>query len=173
MKGESASTTIKNIDLVMGACFALVLTIWRVSVADHQAETVRRDLFRDRFQKGAEMLGSRILAVRLGGIDALQRLASEHAAAFLPQIVRLYCAFVWHRAECRDGEALGGECASATGSETSREDVRAVMNAMAGQRRLLSNQVGVDIYDPFSHIETLLLLGLARTRGAENRCRSA
>ncbi len=78
------------------------------------------------------MLGNRVLAVRLGGIYALQRLASEHPAAFLPQVVRQYCAFVRHPPESGDGEARSGEDPSGTGSTTLREDVRAVMNAMDG-----------------------------------------
>ena len=40
------------------------------------------------------MLGSSVLAVRLGGIYALQQLASQHAETYHVQIMRLFCAFI-------------------------------------------------------------------------------
>ena len=40
------------------------------------------------------MLGSGVLAVRLGGIYALQRLAEEHPEQYHIQIMELFCAFV-------------------------------------------------------------------------------
>ncbi len=42
------------------------------------------------------MLGSQVLAVRLGGIYALARLAREHPADYHTQIMSLLCAFVRH-----------------------------------------------------------------------------
>ena len=129
---ESGSTTIRNMGLVIGAALALWLTIRRIKVADRQAETAKQGLLYDRYQKGAEMLGSAVLAVRLGGIYALMQLATEHPAAFLPQIVGLYCAFVRHPPESEESEAAGGKRVSEAGSRTSREDVRAVMNAIGG-----------------------------------------
>ena len=69
------STTIRNLGLVIGGTMAMVLAIWRSIVAERQAETAQGSLHNERYQKGAEMLGSVVLAVRLGGIYALQRLA--------------------------------------------------------------------------------------------------
>ena len=42
------------------------------------------------------MLGSGLLAVRLGGIYALDRLARDHPGDYHTQIMRLFCAFVHH-----------------------------------------------------------------------------
>ena len=95
---ESGSTTIRNIALILAAPIALVLAIWRSIVAERQAETNQRGLLNERYQKGAEMLGSGVLSVRLGGIYALRRLAEEHPEYHI-QIMGLFCAFVRHPTE--------------------------------------------------------------------------
>ena len=99
--GESGSTTIRNLGLVVVAVIALPLAIWRsivaerqAKIAERQADTAQRGLLNERYQKGAEMLGSGVLAVRLGGIYALAGLAREHPGDYHLEIVRLFCAFV-------------------------------------------------------------------------------
>ncbi len=90
LKGsESGSATIRNVVLTIGGPFALWLA-WRRSVV------AQRGLMNERYQKGAEMLGDNLLAVRLGGIYALQRLAEEDPGQYHVQIMRLFCAFVRH-----------------------------------------------------------------------------
>ena len=131
-KDDSGSTTIRNIGLVIAAVVALVLTVRRIGIADRQAAIAHQGLSYDRYQKGAEMLGSTVLAVRLGGIYALQQLATENPAQFLRQVVRQYYAFVRHPPESKGGEASGGKHKSEADSKTLREDVRAVMNVMDG-----------------------------------------
>ena len=96
--GESGSTTIRNLGLVIAAIVALPLAIWRSIVAERQAKTAQRGLLNERYQKGAEMLDSQVLAVRLGGIYALARLAREHPGDYHTQIMSLLCAFVRHPA---------------------------------------------------------------------------
>lgn len=108
--------------LVIGAVVAGLLAIWRSRVAERQAsaaqeqvrttqqqlrtsqlqadaaqaqvETAKQSLLNERYQRGAEMLGSKVLAVRLGGIYALQSLANDHPEKYHVQIMRLLCAFV-------------------------------------------------------------------------------
>ena len=101
--GESGSTTVRNVGLVIAAVIALPLAIWRSIVSERQAHTARkqseiaeRGLLNERYQKGAEMLGSEVLSVRLGGIYALQRLARENPKQYHIQVMRLFCAFVRH-----------------------------------------------------------------------------
>ena len=101
--GESGSATIRNLGLVLAAIIALPLAIWRGVVADRQAsaaqrqaETAQQSLLNDRYERGAEMLGSHVLSVRLGGIFALARLAEEHPEEYHIQMMELLCAFVWH-----------------------------------------------------------------------------
>ena len=98
--GESLSSTIRNIGLTSAAAIALPLAFWRSTTADsqsdtalkqsatalsladaalrqadaalRQADTTSQGLLNERYQKGAEMLGSSVLPVRLGGIYALR-----------------------------------------------------------------------------------------------------
>ena len=90
---ESGSTTIRNVGLVIAAAAALIIAIWRGQVAESQAEVARQDLLNERYQKGAEMLGSEILAVRLAGIYELQRLAEQNHERYYLQVLNLLCAF--------------------------------------------------------------------------------
>lgn len=98
---ESNSETLRNVSLVLGAVVALVFAIWRSMVADLQATAARRqadvaqqDILRKRFQKGVEMIGSPVLAVRLGGIYALDHLAKEYPSEHHVQVMQALCAFV-------------------------------------------------------------------------------
>ena len=91
---ESNGSTIRNIVLAAVAVIALPLAIWRSIVAEKQAETAQRGLLNERYQKGAEMLGSAVLSVRLGGIYALDRLAKNHADDHHIQIMCLFSAFI-------------------------------------------------------------------------------
>ena len=70
---ETGSVTIRNLGLVIAGLVALYLAIWRGLVAQRQADAAQQSLRNERYQKGAEMLGSNVLSVRLGGIFALQR----------------------------------------------------------------------------------------------------
>ena len=98
---ESNSSTIRNIFLAAAALIALPLAIWRSTVAGRQADTAQqqsaiaqRGLLNERYQKGADMLGSKKQTVRIGGIYALARLAREHPGDYHTQIMSLFCAFV-------------------------------------------------------------------------------
>ena len=101
--GESGSATIRNLGLVLAAIIALPLAIWRSVVADRQAsaaqrqaETAQQSLLNDRYERGTEMLGNDVLAVRLGGIFTLARLAEEHPEQYHIQVIELLCAFLRH-----------------------------------------------------------------------------
>ena len=66
---ESNGTAIRNLVLVMAAIAALPLAIWRSKMAErqaataqHQSETAQRGLLNERYQKGAEMMGSSVVA---------------------------------------------------------------------------------------------------------------
>ena len=93
---ESLSTTVRNIGLLIGGVVAILLAVWRSIVAERQADTAQQGLLNERYQRGAEMVGSDVLSVRLGGIYALQRLAAEHPQQYHVQIMKLVCAFVRH-----------------------------------------------------------------------------
>ena len=103
--GDSNSATLRNIGLVIAAIIALPLALWRSAVAERQADAAQRqseiamqNLLNERFQKGAEMLGHPdIGSVRIGGIHALARLASEHPHSFHLPVMQLFAAFVVDR----------------------------------------------------------------------------
>ena len=137
---ESGSTIIRNLGLVIGGLIAIGFGVWRGVVASRQAETSQRGLLNERYQKGAEMLGSDVLAVRLGGIYALQRLAEENAEQYHIQIMRLLCAFVRHPTGDKDRDKNN----NATGTERQpdnkdypvREDVHAAIKAIGTRSRV-------------------------------------
>ena len=94
---------IRDYGLLIAAIVAFPLGFWRSRVAERQAaaarrqvETAQQSLLNERYQQGAEMLASDVLAVRLGGIYALQRLAEEHPENYHIQNMQLLCAFVRH-----------------------------------------------------------------------------
>ena len=104
----SNGETLRTVGLLIGGFLALCFGIWRAWVAERQsdaaqkqveaallqADTAQNGLLNDRYQRGAEMLGSKVLAVRLGGIYALQHLAEEHPNEYHILIMRLFCAFI-------------------------------------------------------------------------------
>ena len=63
--GESGSSTIRNLGLVLAALVALPIAIWRSRVAQIEANTAQRTLSNQLYQQGAEMLQSVDLSVRL------------------------------------------------------------------------------------------------------------
>ena len=145
---ESGSTTVRNIGLVIGGVVAALLAVWRSRVAERQAdaaqrqvETAQRSLLNERYQQGAEMLGSDFLTVRLGGIFALQRLAEEHPEQYHIQIMQLFCAFVRHPTRLEGAEAGRQDVENETDARDEeadqppdlREDVEAVINAIGAR----------------------------------------
>ncbi len=85
---ESLSTTVRNVGVVIGGVIAILLAVWRGVLVGRQADTAQQGLLNERYQKGAEMIGSGVLSVRLSGVYALQRLAEEHPKQYHVQIMR-------------------------------------------------------------------------------------
>ena len=131
-------TTVKDVSLLVGGLIAMLLAVWRSRVAERQSTTAQRGLLNERYQKGAEMLGSDVLSVRLGGIYALRHLAQEYPSRYHLQVMQLFCAFVRHptkdvnsnapaiyvRSPVFDGGSALGR------SQELRGDVQAVMDAI-------------------------------------------
>ena len=93
---ESNGEKIRNVSIVIGGIIALVFAIWRSLVSGRQAKTAQQDLLQERYHKSTEMLGSNLLAVRLGGIYSLQQLSKDHSEQFHIPITRQLCAFLRH-----------------------------------------------------------------------------
>ena len=133
---ESASTTIRNVGLIIAGLTALPIAVWRGIVADKQsgaaqsqAVSTQQGLRNERYQKGAEMLGSQVLSVRLGGIYALQRLAKEHPEEYHVQNLRLLCAFVRNPTEDKKYEAK-----LMSDKRLAREDIQTIINLIIGRK---------------------------------------
>ncbi len=92
----SNSETLRNLALIGGLFIGIPLALWRNFVATRQVETSERNLRNERYQTGANMLGSDTLATRLGGIYALEHLAKDHPDEYHIQIMKLLCVFVRH-----------------------------------------------------------------------------
>ena len=121
---DSLSTTIRNLGLVIGGVVAIVLAFWRSIVSERQADTAQRTLLYERYQKGAEMLGSNVGSVRLGGIYALERLADEHPDQYHVQVMNLFCAFVRDPFGANDSQdEVDGEGEPPHAAAPLREDV--------------------------------------------------
>ncbi len=126
---ESGSTTIRNVALVGAGLVALPLALWRGVVADRQAKTSQLGLLNERYQKGAEMLGSDVLSVRLAGIYALQRLSEEYPEQYHLQVMRLLSAFV--RLPTKDQSLESGQVEIESGTLLGiRPDLNAVMEVI-------------------------------------------
>ena len=100
---DSGSTTVRNIGLVLAGIGVLIFAMRRSIVsgrraesAQQQSETGRRALLNDRHERAVELLANRVLAVRLGGIEALRRLAEEDPQHYHLPVVNQFCAFVRH-----------------------------------------------------------------------------
>ena len=120
-------TDIRDYGLLIAAIVAFPLGFWRSRVAERQAEAAQRQLstaqrqaeaahrqvetaeqslLNERYQRGAEMLGSDVLLVRLGGIYALDRLAAEQPDSYHIQIMQLFCAFARRPHQHHDDKSL-------------------------------------------------------------------
>lgn len=96
---ESLSSTVRNVSLIIGGIIAVELALWRSVIGLRQVDTAQRGLLNERLQKGAEMLGSKDLSVRFGGIYALHQLGEEYPDIYHIQVMKLLCAFIRHPTE--------------------------------------------------------------------------
>ena len=112
------------------AISGLLVAIWRSVIAS-------RTLLNERYQRGASMLGSSVLAERLGGIYALDKLAKDNPRAYHIPIMDLFSAFV-----CRPPDDPGHKKISNPWTPPAlRKDVQDVMRCIGGRNR---KQQGVE-----------------------------
>ena len=130
ISNESGSTTIRNLGLVAAGLIALPLALWRGHVAEQQTAAAQDSLRNERYQKGAEMLGSEVLSVRLGGIYALQSLSEEYPEEYHVQIIRLFSAFARHPTSDIEYDR---EISAGNFPPFSREDVRTTIWSIGGR----------------------------------------
>ena len=140
--GESGSTTIRNIALVLAGVVALILALWRGVIGERQAAAAELSVSDGRYQRGIEMLASENLSARLGGIYSLRNLAESQPEQYHVQVMRVFCAFVRYpppydseEAERDSGkaEAEANPRKHVHGRPRARADIQAVMDAIGSR----------------------------------------
>ena len=136
--GDDPDANNRFLLLLVGGVTTAVIAFWRSTVAERQADTAQRQagiaqqsLLNERFQKGAEMLGSSDISVRLGGIYALARLADEYPQQYHVEIIKLFCASVVQASQDR----LSQEPRPIT----PRMDTKAIMEAIRDRKEVGSS----------------------------------
>ena len=141
------AATVRNIALVVGGIVAILTALWRSLVAERQAtaatrqaEIGERTYLNESYRQAASMLGDGAVAVRLGGIVALERLAEDHPDEFRHETFKLLLEFV------RTPTALQQPLPSVwdgwlqTARPATRQDVQAAVNVIAKLERLPRNR---------------------------------
>ena len=127
----SNSEAVRTVAFVVGGGLAFVFALWRALLAQRQAEIADRTLLDERYERGITALGSENLAVRLGGIYALQKFAQEHPSLYHIQVMKSFCAFVRH--PIQDGSSLVTEYAHLEPIRRLREDIQAIVTIIGNR----------------------------------------
>ena len=111
----SNSETLRNVGLLVGGALAFVFAGWRAWLAEQEAATARRQaetalvqaktaerqsttalrsFLNERYEQGSLKLGSDDLAIRMDGIDMLERLARDYPSQYHVQVVKRLSLFV-------------------------------------------------------------------------------
>lgn len=96
LSAETRTSLLSNIGLLLAGLVALLFGMWRSWLAQRQTDIAQRVLLNERYQKGTEMLGASNLTVRLAGIYALRRLASEHPNDYHLDAMNQFSSFIRH-----------------------------------------------------------------------------
>ena len=152
--GESGSATLRNLGLLVLATIGMPFAIWRSVVAGRQADIAQRGLRNETYQKAVAMLADSVLAVRLGGIYALQHLAKEHPTQYHIQVMRLFCAFIRHPTALSNTHVAQNEIAEVVDKRDSgvgvsiRSDVEDVLRALGTRTKeeiAIESRAGFDL----------------------------
>lgn len=114
--GGDLSAVVRNLGLVAIGVIGMPFAIWRAMtaygqsqaaidqarIANRQADLAEKGLIIDRFQKGAQMLESNELSLRLAGIYTLRELATSDPDETYLLVLDLLCDFVRERSKVRD-----------------------------------------------------------------------
>ena len=96
MSEDSLSAVVRNIGLVSGGLIAIGLAVWRSAIAERQAitankqiilaekqaESSRTNLLYERYQRALELLSHDESYIRIGGMHAIQNLATSNPGLF-------------------------------------------------------------------------------------------
>jgi len=104
--GAATDAAARNYALILAALLSIPFVIWRVLIAQKQADIAEQGLITDRINKAVEQLGAEKtikdgdhektvpnLEVRLGAIYALERIAQDSLRDHIP-VMEILCAYV-------------------------------------------------------------------------------
>ena len=123
--------SIQVVGFAIAATIAIWMAVWRGVLATRQANTSHYALLNERYQDAAEMLGSKLVSVRLGGVYALEQLAREHPQRHHLAVMRMFSAFMRHPPPYIEQPVQGQPASS-----TQRDDIRAILTAVLWRSKL-------------------------------------
>ncbi len=129
LAAEVGDDGFRNVALAIGAIAAFPVLVWRTTIGVQEANSADDRLRNERFQTAAQMLGNSVLAVRIGGVQALSELAGDAPGQYHVQIMRLLCAFVRTPPADEDIPAFRDDR-----SQRLRGDSQAAMQAIGARR---------------------------------------
>ncbi len=148
---EKPTETLRNLSLV-GALFVAIvgiwLAVWRNKSADKQLKEFTRQIEKsesghnnERFLKAAEMLGSKELFTRIGGVSALVRLAREFPEKYHVEVTDLLCEFIRNSGLSRKKREASLPCP---------RDVEYAMQALGHRRDSLFDEGAIHVEKDYS-----------------------
>lgn len=134
---KNNAVLVRNLVFTFAAPAGVILATWRMVVLNRQSATASRQAaaaeggHRDgRFEKGAEMMSAGEITSRIGGIVALERLATNHPEEYHVPCMKLFSAFV----RFRFGQGHGGKISSEK-IENCPPDVEMAAQVVGNRRR--------------------------------------
>ena len=132
---ESPAQTIGALGIVIGGVVAILLGMWRSIEGAKQVRASEQALRNDRYQRSVELLASPVLAIRMGGIDALRRLAEEVPDQYHVQVMNQFCAFARHPTDPESDQTFAFGLPPGRLPPPWRDDVQAAITAIGIRRR--------------------------------------
>jgi hypothetical protein len=121
----------------IAAGLAKIMGERQAATAQRRADVRERGHMTEEFSRAAEMLGSEQLVVRLGGIDAMWRLAQESPSREMQAAIDIFCAFVRDPAHGSVRDDTGGH---------NHPDVRAIMALIGGKDAAYRRQLKLSYF---------------------------
>ena len=96
--GETNSTTLRNLSLVPLALIGIILTIWRINVAErtlsYSEKQDQTDRLHSRYNDASARLSSDSVSARLGAVYELQALTAQDPGLLHIRTMKLLCVLV-------------------------------------------------------------------------------
>ncbi len=91
---EESSNIIRNIAIIFAVIIGLFIAFRRSIAADRQVHIVEKEYMTERFAKAVELMGHGIESIQIGGIFALEKVATEDSETYSKTVHEILCSFV-------------------------------------------------------------------------------